>query len=73
VVGNDTISSDDLWGVNGYTGLGLAFARNKRLSVYGEADIGGMGFVSETDQGFNNDVFGNFGYVAVKAGLSLKF
>ncbi len=72
-VGSDIIASDVLEGVTGYAGLGLAIARNKRLSVFGEADIGGTIFAPQTDQGFNNDVFDNFGYVGVKAGLSLKF
>ncbi len=71
--GTDTITADDLQGVTGYAGLGLAIARNKRLSVFGEADIGGTAFAPQTDQGFNNDVFDNFGYLGVKAGLSLKF
>jgi hypothetical protein len=72
-VDTGTITSDGLQGMTGYAGLGLAIARSKRLSVFGEADIGGTAFLSQTDQGFQNDVFANFGYLGVKAGLNLKF
>lgn len=73
IVNGDTIGWDNLTGLGGYAGLGIAIKRNSHLSLFGEAGFGGTVFVGETGQGFDNDVFGNFGYFTVKAGLSLKF
>ena len=72
-VNDNTITSDSLTGVGGYAGLGVAFNRNSHLSFFGEAGFGGTVFQAQTTQGFNNDVFDNFGYFSVKAGLSIKF
>ena len=73
VVDNETIQSDALEGMAGYAGFGVAINRNSHLSFFGEADIGGTLFLSETVGGFDNDVFSNYGYFMVKVGLSLKF
>ena len=35
--------------------------------------MGGTVFLDATTQGFSNDVFSNFGFVSVKAGVSVKF
>jgi hypothetical protein len=73
IVNGDTITSDSLNGGGGYVGLGVAINRNKRLSFFGEAGVGGTLFVGDTYQGFNNDVFSDYGYFNLKLGLSLKF
>jgi hypothetical protein len=73
VVGSDVIESDALDGVGGYAGFGIAIKRNSRLSFFGEAGFGGTVFLNETHEGFNNDVFSNFGYFTIKAGVSFKF
>ena len=72
-IGGQTIQSDALEGAGGYAGLGIALNRNGHLSCYGEAGFGGTAFVDQTAQGFDNDVFHNFGYFSVKVGLCLKF
>lgn len=71
----ETGNPNNLWGMDGYAGLGLAFARTKRLSFFGEADVGGTALLpqSQSSQGFNNGILGNFGYVGMKAGLNLHF
>ena len=73
IANGDTITSDSLDAVGAYVGLGLAIKRNSHLSVFGEAVFGGTVFVGKTYQGFHNDVFSDFGYFTVRAGLSLKF
>jgi hypothetical protein len=72
-VNGDTITSDSLEGVGGYAGLGVALKRNSHLSFFGEAGFGGTAFLGNTAEGFDNDVFSNYGYFSVKAGLTLKF
>jgi hypothetical protein len=71
----EAANRNDLWGMDGYAGLGLAFARSKRVSFFGEANIGGTALLpqSQNNQGFNYGVLGNFGYVGMKAGLNLHF
>lgn len=73
LVGGEPIASDSLGGMGGFVGIGVAIERNHRLSVFGEASVGGTLWFGETDQGFRNDVFDNYGYVAFRVGLSLKF
>lgn len=73
IVNGDEIKSDALEGVGGYAGFGVAFHRNSHLSLFGEAGFGGTVFLPETTQGFDNDVFSDFGYFMVKAGLCVKF
>ena len=72
-VNGDPIQSDSLEGLGGYAGFGVAIKRNSHLSFFGEAGFGGTVLMGETTQGFNNDVFHNFGYFSVKAGLCVKF
>lgn len=71
--GGDTIQSDSLYGAEGTLALGLSTRRDSRLSFFGEVGIGGTAFNDTTTEGFNNDVFHDFGFLSVKAGLSLKF
>jgi len=73
LINSETVQSDSLEGMGGYAGFGVAFNRNSHLSFFGEADIGGTVFLSQTIGGFDNDVFSDFGYFMVKAGLCLKF
>jgi len=72
-VDGDKIESDSLNGFGGYAGLGVAFGRSKHLNFFAEAGFGGTVFTAETVEGFHNDVFSDFGYFTVKAGLSIKF
>jgi hypothetical protein len=72
-VDGDQIDSDSLDGFGGYAGLGVAFKRNSHLNFFAEAGVGGTTFVGETVEGFHNDVFSDFGYFSVKAGLCIKF
>lgn len=73
IVNGDTITSDSLNGAGAYAGLGVAINRESHLSFFGEAGVGGTVFVNDTYQGFNNDVFSDYGYFSLKVGLSLKF
>jgi hypothetical protein len=72
-VDGEEINFDALEGAGGYAGFGIALNRGKNLSVFGEAGVGGTVFVEQTQEGFDNDVFHNFGYFMVKAGLNWKF
>lgn len=67
------IQSDALQGMGGYVGFGIAFYRGSHVNLFGEAGVGGTAFTDTTAQGFDNDVFHNFGYFTVKAGLCIKF
>ena len=73
IVNGDTITSDSLDGAGGYVGLGVTINRESHLSFFGEAGVGGTVFIGDTYQGFNNDVFSDYGYFSLKVGLSLKF
>jgi len=72
-IDHDKITADSLGGVNGCVGLGVTIERNHWLSAFVEADFGGMVFVGDTFHHFDNDVFENFSFFMVKAGLCLKF
>jgi hypothetical protein len=67
------VDSDSLGGFGGYVGFGVACKRNSHLNFFAEAGVGGTTFVGETVEGFHNDVFSDFGYFSVKAGLCIKF
>jgi hypothetical protein len=69
----DKIESDSLGGVGGYAGLGVAFYRSSHFNLFGEAGVGGTVWDAQTTQGFDNDVFHDFGYFSVKAGCYVKF
>jgi hypothetical protein len=71
--GSDTFDSDSLLGAEGSVAIGVATRRDYCLGAFLEAGIGGTVFSDTTANGFHNDVFNNFGYVSVKAGVSLKF
>jgi len=69
----DKITSDSLPAVGGYAGFGIAFWRNSHVNLFAEAGFGGTAFLSQTKEGFENDVFDDFGYFSVRAGLGVKF
>ena len=73
MAGGDTIASDSLEGAEATVGFGISTCRARHLRCFAEAGIGGTAFSAVTTQGFDNDVFHNFGFVYVKAGLCLKF
>jgi hypothetical protein len=73
VVGDDTISGDILSAWEGYVGFGVSTRRDQHVSFFAEVGVGGMVFDGTTEQGFDNDVFDEFGYFSFKAGASLKF
>lgn len=71
--GGDTFQSDSLYGAEGSLAIGISTRRDYRVSFFGEAGIGGTVFSDTTVNGFDNDVFHDFGFLAFKAGLSFKF
>ena len=71
--GGGAITSDRLNALDTYAGIGIACFRNQPFSPYVEVGYGGAFFSGTTSEGFRNDVFADHGYVAVKAGLSVKF
>ena len=73
VAGGETITGDQLGGVQGSVGFGVTTRRDSYLSFFGEVGIGATIFCETTGEGFDNDVFDDFGFFTVKAGLSLKF
>jgi hypothetical protein len=73
MAGGDTIDSDSLNGAEGSIAIGISTRRDSHFSVFGELGIGGTLFSWETNQGFDNNVFHNFGFLSAKAGVSFKF
>lgn len=73
LAGGGTISSDDLPGAEGSVMVGFSTQRDRRLSAFAEAGVGGTVFYGTTTQGFQNDVFSDFGCLIVKTGVCLKF
>ncbi len=73
VAGGDTIQSDSVGGIEGSIALGISTWRDSRVSFFSEVAVGGTGFSDTTSQGFENNVFGKFGFFSVVAGLSIKF
>ncbi len=69
----ETFQSDALYGAEGTLAIGLSTRRDERVSFFGEAGIGGTLFAPVTVNGFDNDVFNNFGFLSFKAGMSVKF
>ncbi len=67
------ITRDYLEGADGYAGMGLKARLRKNLDIFGEIDLGGVGFLPTTYSGEHNNLFANFGYVGFRGGLSLKF
>ena len=67
------ITRDWLEGGDGYAGLGLKACLRKKLNVFGEIDVGGVGFLPTTYSGEHNNLFANFGYVGIRGGFTLKF
>lgn len=73
IVEAETVRSDHLFGYGGYAGFGLAAQRKSHLGFFAEVGVGMTFFECETEEGFYNDVFDNYGYLSVKGGLTLKF
>ena len=73
VAGGETIQSDSLEGAEGSVAFGISTRRDSRVSFFGEVGVGGTVFLDTTTRSFENDVFSNFGFVYVKAGVSVKF
>lgn len=71
--GGDSFQSDSLYGAEGMLAIGISTRRDYRLSAFAEIGIGGTAFAPVTVNGFDNDVFNDFGFILFKAGVSLKF
>jgi hypothetical protein len=71
--GGDFIESDELHGATASVGVGITTRRDSRFSVFAEADFGGTILLGNTWQGFENDVFDNYSFVFVRAGLTIRF
>jgi len=56
-----------------YVGAGLVVNATKRFHLFGEMGYGGMAFLDTTHHDFKNELFDDYGYVAIKAGLGLTF
>jgi hypothetical protein len=56
-----------------YVGAGLLVNVSQSFHVFGEMGYGGAAFLDTTYHGFKNELFDDFGYVAIKAGLGLTF
>ncbi|MEY2409988.1 MAG: hypothetical protein QOF48_2658 [Verrucomicrobiota bacterium] len=73
VAGGDRIRADALNGAEGSVAFGISTRRDSHFSVFSEVGVGGTVFFGPTREGFSNDVFNNFGFFFIKAGLSVKF
>jgi hypothetical protein len=71
--GGETVSSDSLEGMDAYVGMGLLVGSNKRVNLFGEIGAGGVAFLGTTDRELKNELFSDFGYVGIKAGLRFRF
>jgi hypothetical protein len=71
--GGETFQSDSLYGAEGTLAIGISTRRDYRLSAFAEAGIGGTIFAPVTVNGFDNNVFNDFGFLNFKVGASLKF
>ncbi|MDD5139223.1 MAG: hypothetical protein PHY43_03060 [Verrucomicrobiales bacterium] len=69
----ETFHSDSLYGAEGTLAIGISTRRDYRVSAFAEAGIGGTVFAPVTVNGFDNDVFHDFGFVSFKAGIAVKF
>lgn len=68
-----SVSWDWIEGVDVSAAVGLAVHLHRNVDLFGEFCGGGVGLVSPTGAGLDNNIFGNFGYVGVKAGFSVVF
>lgn len=71
--GGETVSSDSLEGMDAYVGMGFLVGSNKRVNLFGEIGAGGVAFLGTTDRELKNELFNDFGYVGMKAGLRFRF
>lgn len=71
--GGDTFQSDSLYGAEGSLAIGVSTRRDYWLGGYAEVGVGGTIFGNTTVNEFDNDIFHNFGFLCVKAGVSVKF
>lgn len=69
----EIIHSDNVCGGGGFVGFGLVMARKELFSAFCEARLGATLFDDATMQGFYNDLFSSYGYVSVRAGVSIGF
>lgn len=60
-------------GAEGAIAIGISTRRDSRLGFLSEPGIGGTMFLWETNQGFDNDFFHNFGFRLARAGVNFKF
>jgi hypothetical protein len=69
----NTARSDGLHGLGVNIGFGITINRKTYLSFFGEVVIGETVFLGDSFEGFTNEIFDNYGYFSVKAGMSFKF
>jgi hypothetical protein len=70
---DETIRNDSLQGLELFAGMGLNLAQTERFQLGLEALPSMTLWESQTDKGFDNDVFGNFYTVKVRLTASLLF
>lgn len=73
MVGNESVASDCVEGVDASAGVGLSVRLHERVKLFGEMSAGGTAVLCETTAGIDNNFLGSFGYIGVKAGLSASF
>lgn len=65
------VNTDTLDGFSAYAGVGLTVRMSRHLSLFGEFGSGGVALSNTTCSKVDNTFFQSFGYVGIKAGLSL--
>ena len=65
--------SDRVCGVDGFAGAGISAGLREHWHIFCEAGAGCMGLPAVTQAELRNTLFDSFGYVSVRAGLSLAF
>jgi hypothetical protein len=73
IVNGNTYDNNALSGVEGTVSVGITTLRDNYVAVFGEVGVGGTVFICNTWQGFRNDLFNDFGFMFVKAGITFKF
>jgi hypothetical protein len=68
-----TIDTDSAKGIDASASVGLCVRLHRHVNLFGEFNGGGVAVMSLTEAGVDNNFMGSFGYVGVKAGLSVVF
>jgi hypothetical protein len=73
IADGERYSRDGVGYYDAAVGMGLMVNVSESFHVFGEMSYGGTSFLDTTYNDFKNDLFDDFGYVTVKAGIGATF